>query len=51
LLNARHQYGIDLLGLVGGDGSWQAKEGAGFDVNCFAIDWETQTVTCPQGKS
>ena len=50
LLSARHQHGIDLIGPVGGGGSWQAKEGAGFDVNCFAIDWETKTVTCPQGK-
>jgi len=50
LLSARHQHGVDLIGPMGGGGSWQAKEGAGFDVNCFAIDWETQTVTCPQGK-
>ena len=50
LFNARHAHGIDLIGPVGGGGSWQAKEGKGFDVNCFAIDWETQTVTCPEGK-
>jgi len=50
LLNAQHTHGIDLIGPVGGGGSWQAKAGQGFDVHCFAIDWETQTVTCPQGR-
>ncbi len=49
LLNAQRTHGIDLMGPVAGGGSWQAKAGQGFDVHCFAIDWETQTVTCPQG--
>jgi len=47
---AEHQYQIDLLGPVSGGGSWQALAGQGFDVSCFAIDWEHQVVTCPQGQ-
>jgi transposase len=47
---AEHQYQIDLLGPVRGGGSWQAVAGHGFDVSCFAIDWERQVVTCPQGQ-
>ncbi len=50
LLDAHHEHGLDLLGPVAGGGSWQAKAGQGFDVHSFAIGWETQTVTCPQGQ-
>jgi transposase len=42
---------IDLIGPVPGGSSWQAKTGQGFDVSCFAIDWDTHTLTCPQGKT
>ncbi len=51
LLDAERQHNIDLIGPVAGGGSWQAKAGKGFDVSCFAVDWEQQTVTCPQGKT
>ena len=42
--------GIDLIGPVTVDRSWQAKAGQGFDGGCFQIDWEHEQVTCPQGK-
>lgn len=42
---------IDLIGPIPGGSSWQAKAGQGFDVSCFAVDWETHTVTCPAGKT
>ena len=48
LVDAQDEHNVDLIGSVGGGSSWQAKEGKGFDVSCFAIDWENQTVTCPQ---
>lgn len=48
---AEQHYHIDLLGPVSGGGSWQAVAGQGFDVSCFAIDWEQHAVTCPQGRS
>jgi transposase len=42
---------IDLIGPLPGGSSWQAKTGQGFDLSCFAVDWDTHTVTCPQGKT
>ena len=51
LLEARQQYSLDLFGPVPGGSSWQAKADQGFDVSCFAVDWDTHTVTCPQGKT
>lgn len=29
---------------------WPAREGNGFDRSQFRIDWDAQTVICPQGK-
>jgi transposase len=43
-------YGIDLVGPVTVDPSWQAKAGQGFDATQFTIDWQAKQVTCPQGK-
>jgi transposase len=51
LLDADHKHNIDLIGPVAGGGSWQAKADKGFDVSCFTVDWDQQTVTCPQGKT
>ena len=51
LLNAQQIHEVDLFGPVPGGGSWQAKAGRGFDVSCFTVDWDSQTVTCPQGKT
>ena len=42
--------GIDLIGPVGEDQSWQARANEGFGAACFVIDWEAQQATCPQGK-
>jgi transposase len=43
--------GIDLVGPVLLDTSWQAAAGEGFDLRSFHIDWERRTVTCPQGQT
>jgi transposase len=51
LLDAGGKHNIDLVGPVAGGGSWQAKAGKGFDVSCFAVDWDNQIATCPQGKA
>jgi transposase len=50
LIDAQQEHKVDLIGPVGGGNSWQANAGKGFDVSCFVIDWETQTVMCPQGR-
>jgi transposase len=50
LHTSQNEYGVDLFGPVPANSTWQAKAGQGFDLPCFVIDWETQTVTCPQGR-
>ena len=51
LLTSARAHGVDLVGPVLLDTSWQAADDAGFDLPHFAIDWERRTVTCPQGKT
>lgn len=50
LVNSQNQHAIDLLGPVPPDTSWQATAHQGFAAACFAVDWESETVTCPQGQ-
>jgi len=50
LVTSQQEYGIDLLGPVTVDPSWQAKAGQGFDAASFTIDWQAKQATCPQGK-
>ncbi len=51
LLVSSPQRGITLVGPTLPDTSWQAKEGRGFDVAHFSIDWATGQATCPQGQT
>ena len=44
------QHGVELFGPMPRDGSWQAKAGEGFDALAFRVDWDKQSVTCPEGK-
>lgn len=50
LVTSQNQYGVEVLGPVVQLGNWQAKEAQGFDLSQFVIDWQHQTVTCPEGK-
>ena len=50
VLAAEHHHGVRLVGPVPPDTSWQASAGQNFDVSAFAIDWQAQHATCPQGK-
>lgn len=50
LVTSEQEHGVEVIGPVPPDTSWQARAGQGFDVACFAIDWAAQQVTCPQGK-
>jgi transposase len=49
LVASQKEHGVTLLGPVNPDASWQAKAQQGFDVASFVVDWDTQTVTCPNG--
>lgn len=51
LAESQSEHGVDVVGPVRRDPSWQAKAGEGFDLACFAIDWEKQVATCPRGKT
>jgi transposase len=50
LHTSQSKYGVELFGPVPPNSTWQVKAGQGFDLSCFVIDWEAQTVTCPQGQ-
>ena len=41
--------GLHIVGPVPPDTSWQAREGKGYDVAHFEIDWQGRTARCPQG--
>jgi transposase len=43
------EYGVDLVGPVLADNSWQAQAGLGFDKASFEFDWDAQSATCPCG--
>lgn len=45
------EQGVELLGPVRSDHSWQAKAQQGFDKIAFVVDWDAQTVTCPGDKT
>jgi transposase len=51
LVESQAHYDVDLLGPTCLDDHWQARAGAGFDVQHFHIDWDQQRATCPAGKT
>jgi transposase len=51
LVSSQTEHDVTLVGPVNADPSWQAKAQQGFDVATFAIAWEQQTATCPQGRT
>ncbi len=50
LLNSEKHQGVEVIGPIQVDTTWQAQSGKGFDVSCFRIDWETPHVPCPGGQ-
>lgn len=50
MANAQEQ-GIDLIGPVHQDSSWQAQAQTGYDLSNFVIDWQNMTATCPAGET
>lgn len=51
IVNAQARYGLELLGPVVSNGSWQARDKQAYDISQFSIDWDQRIVTCPQGKT
>jgi transposase len=50
LVVSQREYGVEIVGPVAQDPSWQSRDKAGFDKSAFVIDWEAKVVTCPAGK-
>lgn len=51
LLDSRNNHAIDLCGPMRPDSSWQARQQTGYDLAHFVVDWQAETVTCPQGHT
>lgn len=51
LVSSQKDHAVEIVGPVRPDVSWQAKAGQGFDLAAFTIDWEAETVTCPEGQT
>jgi transposase len=51
LLTSRAEHGVDLVGPLPVDHSWQATAAQGFAATDFRVDWDAQTVHCPQGQA
>ena len=51
LVGSRRDPGVSLEGPVRGVSTWQTRAGQGYDLPHFAIDWQREQVTCPQGKT
>ncbi len=50
IITSNKNYKIDLIGPAPGDSQWQSREGKGFGLTDFKIDWDAQVVCCPNGK-
>jgi len=51
LLTSQREHQVELLGPTLSDNSWQARTPGAFTTERFAIDWDAQQVTCPQGAT
>ena len=49
MISSQADYGIDLVGPIALDNSWQAQAATGFGTADFRIEWSAQTAWCPQG--
>ena len=50
LISARKKHGIDLVGPSRPNLSWQSHVEEAFSAADFTVDWDRQTVRCPEGK-
>jgi transposase len=50
ILDSQEKRGIELIGPVHVDPSWQSRTPGAFDTSQFQVDWEAQSAICPQGQ-
>ena len=46
---SRDRYGVEFVGPIRPNRSWQAEDDDAYDVTRFEIDWEPEVATCPEG--
>ena len=51
VLLSSQEKGIDLIGPMRPDTSWQAKMEGGYDQTKFVIDWDKMVAICPEGET
>ena len=51
LVSSQKKYGVELVGPVAIPGNWQAKDGKGFDISQFQIDWKKQESHLPRWEN
>ncbi|WP_405987666.1 IS1182 family transposase [Streptomyces sp. NBC_00872] len=51
ILDARTNYGIDLVGPVTGNTGWQTGTDGAIATADFTVDWDNKQVTCPGGNT
>jgi hypothetical protein len=51
VLAAADDHGVELVGPLPPDTSWQAGDDEAFDLTRFAIDYDARHVVCPNGKT
>jgi transposase len=51
LTSSKERFGVEVIGPPPANQQWQAHNDQDFDVTRFAIDWDQQQVTCPQGHT
>jgi transposase len=49
VVRSQRDMGVEVVGPVRSDSSWQAREQTGYDVSHFQIDWQARQAVCPQG--
>lgn len=49
IVASQQRYGVELMGPVLPDTSWQARLKDGYDQTCFEIKWQQQVAICPRG--
>jgi transposase len=50
LADSRREFGVDLIGPTRPDYKWQSRSGEGFAASEFAIAWDQERATCPEGR-
>jgi transposase len=50
LVESQEEYGVELVGPVQGNTTWQAKQADGFTPDKFQIDWAQKQAICPEGQ-